>query len=166
MLQAVALVKESGVSGEDDDRMHNARPAFLLLMAAFALPGCAEEARKAVSVTDATVRLPAVPGRPGAAYFTVRGGAEPAQLVAIEADGVQSVEFHESMAEGPMTTMAKLDSIDVPAGADVVFAPGGRHAMLIGIDPAIRPGDEVRLSFRFARGQPVIVEARAEAAGD
>ena len=43
------------------------------------LTGC-EKAE--LSASDAMVRLPAVTGRPGAAYLTIRGGAEATSLPA------------------------------------------------------------------------------------
>ncbi len=32
----------------------------------------------------------------------------------------------------------------IPAGGKVEFKPGGRHAMLFGMNPAIKPGMPVR----------------------
>ena len=137
------------------------------------LPGCGSKKAGDLSVDSAWVRLPAVPGRPGAGYFTLHGSDEPARLLAIESPQAQSIELHESMKghdmpgmAGGAMTMQKLDGVDVPANGTVAFAPNGYHAMIFGIDPAVTPGKQIKLTFRFAKGQPVTVDAKAVAAGD
>jgi periplasmic copper chaperone A len=149
------------------------RLAMLAVSAALLVAGCGARKKEAPSIDHAWVRLPAVPGRPGAAYFRLHGGAEPARLIAIESPQVQSIELHQSMkggtppgAMGGMMEMAKIDGIDLPADGAVEFAPGGYHAMLFGIDPKATPGTKLQLSFRFAKGQPIAVQAKAVGAGD
>ena len=149
------------------------RPVRLatLLTAALLATACGKNEPGALAVDKAWVRLPAVPGRPGAGYFTLHGGATPGRLIAIESPQVQSIELHQSMkmdasdGMGAMT-MAKLDGVDVPAGATVGFAPNGYHAMLFGLDPAVTAGKTLKLSLRFAKGQPISVDAKAVGAGD
>lgn len=156
-----------------------ARPARLpsrsvyrfALAAACALTGaCTHEAPPARGVGNAWVRLPAVPGRPGAAYFTLHAGDAAARLVAVDSARVATVELHETMAGmrdmAGMTGMRPISGVDVPARGSVAFAPGGRHAMLFGIDPQVKPGDLVPLGFRFADGARLVASARAIAAGD
>lgn len=148
------------------------RPASRLAIAAvMALAGaCSREAPPAPGVSGAWLRLPAVAGRPGAAYFTLHGGAAPARLVAVDSARIATIELHESMAGtgdmAGMTGMKPIASVDVPAGGSVAFAPGGRHAMLFGIDARVKPGDPVPLGFRFAGGARLTASARAIAAGD
>jgi copper(I)-binding protein len=136
------------------------RPLLLSAAALIALAGCSKAEPK---VEDATIRLPIVPGRPGAAYFTLVGGAKPDRLLAIETDMAKTVELHESaMADGVMT-MRKLDGVDLPAGGRVVFAPGGNHAMLFDISPVLKQGTKTTLRFRFGSGTVVPVEAETTA---
>jgi copper(I)-binding protein len=117
-------------------------------------------------VTEAWVRLPAVAGQPAAAYFTLHGGNGAAKLVRIESALAAKSEMHQSMAgmQG-MTTMAPLDHVDVPAGGTVTFKPGGNHAMLIGLDPVVKPGTAVPLRFGFADGTTAEAEAKSVGAG-
>jgi periplasmic copper chaperone A len=116
-------------------------------------------------VGEAWARHPAVPGRPGAAYFTIRGGAADDRLVAIRSAVVDRIELHESGMAGGMMTMKPLADVPVPAHATVRFAPGGNHAMLFGIDPRITPGTGIPLAFRFASGKTIEGEAKSVAAG-
>lgn len=141
------------------------RIACVPILAAAALVGCSRGAPETTEVRNPWVRLASVPGRPAAAYFTLAGGTEPSRLVAIESPRVANIELHTMRMEGGMTTMARLDGADVPAEGEVAFAPGGNHAMLFGVDPALKPGDTLALSFRFAKGAPIALDAKVVAAG-
>ncbi len=136
------------------------KSVVLILAMTLALAGCRNPPRsEAPQVADAWVRLPAVPGHPAAAYFTVRGGASEARLARVSSPQVERIELH-----GP--GMRPLGPQTVPAGGELVFAPGGRHAMLFDIDPSVRVGGRVRLTFSFEAEPPVTVEAEVRGAGD
>jgi len=139
---------------------------MMLPLTAVALAACQPAARQDVSVDDAWVRLPPVAGRPGAAYFTIHGGAKADRLVGIDTSKAARVELHESGMENGMMTMRAIAGADVPAGGEVRFAPGGNHAMLFDVAADVKPGGEMPLTFRFASGRTVEVSARAQAAGD
>ncbi len=142
--------------------------SLLVPIALLALAGCHHGAPK-LRADHGWVRLPAVPGRPAAAYLTIHGGPEPARLVAVESTAVGSSELHQSMKTGPsgsVVGMQRLDGLDVPAGGEVSFAPGGNHVMLFGVSPQVKPGQTMRLSVRFEKGQPLTIDARVVSAGD
>ena len=125
-----------------------------------AMAGCAKP--NALSVDGAWVRLPAVAGRPGAAYFTLHGGPADATLIAVRTMSASRGELHESMANG----MRPIGSMVIPAGKKIAFAPGGRHVMLFDVDPRVTPGKPLTLYLVFADGRTLPAEARAVAAGD
>ena len=52
--------------------------------------------------------------------------------------------------------------VTVPA---VPGAPGGKHAMVFGLDPAVRVGDRVPLTFRTEGFAPRTVEAEVRGPG-
>jgi copper(I)-binding protein len=137
-----------------------------LLLAFAAMVGCQKPAPKELAVRDAWVRLAAVPGRPGAAYFTLAGSATPERLIAVESPRIAKVELHAGGMEGGMMTMKPMAGADVPADGEASFAPGGSHAMLFGVDPAIQPGGTLPLAFRFQSGKRLEAEAKVLAAGD
>ncbi len=60
--------------------------------------------------------------------------------------------------------MVPIDG-NFPPGGQMKFEPGGRHAMLFDIDPAVRAGDKIPLTFTFEPAPPVTVEAEVRAAG-
>jgi copper(I)-binding protein len=117
-------------------------------------------------VDGAWVRLPAVAGQPGAAYFTIHGGKADT-LVAVSAPFALRAEMHESMkGDHGMMSMAPIKDVPVPAGGKVAFEPGGRHVMLFSIGPRVKPGDTVPLTLAFAGGRKIEVQAKVAGAGD
>lgn len=143
--------------------------APLAMGAALGLAAChpaAPDTRQAPGVEDAWVRLAPLPDRPAAAYLVIRGGAAPDRLVAISSPKAGRVELHASGIHAGMATMHAIDGVAVPPGGKAALAPGGDHAMLFGVDPAVRPGDPLPLSLRFASGATLTAEARTIAAGD
>jgi copper(I)-binding protein len=134
-------------------------------LAAIALAGCGR-GTEGVGVKDAYVRLPAVAGNPGAAYFTVRGGKTPDRLVSVSSDMAARVELHASRMQAGVMTMAPLDGIDVPADGSVALAPGGAHVMLFGLPATLKKGAEIPFTLRFKSGAVVGLAATAIGPGD
>lgn len=120
----------------------------------------------AVTVEDAVVTLPAVPGRPGAAYFTLRTNRDPTRLVAIASPQAGRIELHETIEEGGVSRMVPLRDKSFAPGRPLVLAPGGRHAMLFDMDPNLRVGSPITLTFRFEPAPPVTVKAEVRGPGD
>ena len=138
---------------------------FAGIVALAALAAC--QARAELGADKAWVRLPAVAGQPGAAYFTIHGGMVPDTLLAVSTPAALRTEMHESMKDDTgMAKMAPLDTVPVPARAQMRFAPGGRHVMLFDIGPNVKPGDKVPLALSFAAGKRIEVQAQVVGAGD
>lgn len=117
-----------------------------------------------VEASDAWVRLPAVSGRPAAAYLMLMGGTMDDALVAAASPAAARIELHSTVAEGGMMRMRPESRLAVPKGAMVMLEPGGWHLMLFGIDPATRVGQKLPLELRFASGAVVRVDATVRAA--
>ena len=133
------------------------------LLVAVAIAGCSQP--RELSVTDAWVRLPAVAGHPAAAYFTLHGGATDATLIDVSTDVAIRAELHETKSVGGAMTMAPLASVAVPARGAVPFAPGGRHVMLFDLNPSVKRGGSMTLTFSFADGLHIQQDAGVIAAG-
>lgn len=139
-----------------------------LLAASFALlalAACHRQGSEKPVVADAWVRLPAVAGRPAAGYFVLKGAQTDDRLLSIDSAVVNKIEMHEEVMDGGVMTMRQMADVPLPKGADVKFEPGGKHAMLFGIDARITPGTAIPLLFTFKSGAKVEVEAKTEAAG-
>jgi periplasmic copper chaperone A len=135
-----------------------------LVAAALLVAGCAQPAELAVA--DAWVRLPAVAGRPGAAYFTLRGGPQGDTLLAVSTPAALRAELHETRDQGGTKSMRPVRDVAVPARGTVEFAPGGRHVMLFDLGPGVKAGTRVPLAFAFAGGKRIEAQAVVVGAGD
>ena len=141
---------------------------MLLAAAAAALMSAscnAPPAEPKVEVENAWVQLPVMPRRPGAAYFTLRSNNDPTKLVGVSSPRVERIELHGTMMEGNMARMRPLENLVFPDDLKLAFTPGGKHAMLFGIDPNVKTGDKIALTFTFEPMAPVTVEAEVRAFG-
>jgi copper(I)-binding protein len=148
---------------------------FIFMLAALALSACARPGK--LSIQDAWAR-PADAGGTSAVYFTLVNASDvPDLLTAARTDAAFAAELHETkpsvvddasgdggmdMGEGEVMQMVPRDSIAVPAGEQVEFAPGGLHVMLIDLQQDLTPGEiiDVTLVFEEAGEVPVQVEVR------
>lgn len=138
---------------------------WAMIAVGLALAGCGP--REGVEVTDAWVRLPAVPGRPAAAYFRIRAHARPAMLVGVESLAAGRAEMHQSMAGGGTMSMKPLTRVAIPADGVATFEPGGRHVMVYDVAAGVKAGGTMPLRLHFAgNATPASVEAKVVGAAD
>jgi len=141
-------------------------PLLAATAAILLLSSCDEAPRTPqVSVENAWVRLPAVKGRPGAAYFTLGNEGAQDRLVSVTSARAERVELHDSMMKDGMMTMAPLEAPMIAAREKLTFEPGGKHVMLFGIAPDAEAGGTIPLTFTFEAAPAITVEARLVAAG-
>lgn len=139
---------------------------FALILPLIALGACQAEPPKAAGVDHAWVRLPAVAGRPGAAYFTLHGGATEDRVMSVASPQAVKAEMHDmTMAGGVMKMQAIEGGLALPAKGEVAFAPSGKHVMLFDISPKATPGTKMTLTFTLSSGQKLETEADVIAAG-
>lgn len=83
----------------------------------------------------------------------VNDGAAPDTLLSASSPAAASVELHESMIMhgpmGPMSHMAAVPALPVPAHGRVALAPNGRHLMLMGLKRPLKRGERVPLTLVF-----------------
>jgi periplasmic copper chaperone A len=140
------------------------RPALLTSLAALMLlNACADPAP--LYVDQAWIGLSPQAGNPSSGYFTVHGGPEAVTLRDVTADGAQRIEMHESMMQGGMMQMKPLDAVEVPAKTTVAFAPGGKHLMIWGINPAVVSAGKMQMTLLFSNGDRILVDAEIRKPG-
>jgi len=116
-------------------------------------------------VRDAWIRH--LPGDlPDAGYFTLHNAARaPARLVGARSPAFGRVMVHRSVRRPDgRTRMLPVARIDVHAGGELRFAPGGYHLMLTRPHHPVRVGDTIPLTLIFADGREVTVSFRVLAA--
>jgi len=124
---------------------------LVILVAAALL--AASAAASELGIASPWIRL--LPGgAPAGGYFTLRNGAQrPVELVGVSSTAYGSVMMHRTTEAGGMARMQPVDRIEVPAGGEVAFAPGGYHLMLMQPARNIAVGDRIPVTLEFADGR-------------
>jgi copper(I)-binding protein len=123
------------------------RPAPVLTLAA-------STATVSVTVSDAWIR--ALPGTlPSGGYFTLRNtGDKPLTLTGAQSPACGMLMLHKSENHGGMNGMSDVTQVQVGAGGEVKFLPGGYHLMCMDAK-ALKPGASVPVTLQFADGAQV-----------
>lgn len=131
--------------------------ALFALLAPLALSACGDPAP--TYIDQAWVRLSPNKETPSAGYFVAHGGDAGGQIRGVLTDYALKVEMHESIDKDGMMTMARIDSVDIPAKGEVAFAPGGKHLMLWGVNDTAVGRGKMQLTFLMANGDRLLVDA-------
>jgi copper(I)-binding protein len=67
-----------------------------------------------------------------AAYSTVTDHGSPDRLISVSTPVAASAELHESINDNGLMKMRRIAAIALEPDKPVVFAPGGKHIMLMG----------------------------------
>jgi periplasmic copper chaperone A len=123
----------------------------------------AGEAKPGVTLSDGQLRLPAVRGNPGAAYFSVANSAASGTVTisSVAIAGATTAEMHETR-DGAMQL---VDRVEIEPGSTIKFAPGGLHVMVFALDPALTAGGTTNLAVTFADGTTAALPLKLVAAG-
>ncbi len=139
--------------------------AVALLIVAMVTGTAPASAEPLGRIGDVTVRLAVVPGRPAAGYFTLTAPGEAVELIRVTSPRAR-VELHDMSVAGGIMRMDALPTVRVAAGQQRRFMPGGAHLMLFDVAAGVRPGTTLPLTFVFADGMAVTIDAAVRAATD
>ena len=86
------------------------------------------------------------------------------KLVEAKFEDAKMVELHETKGDGSggMSMQEKKGGFTIPAGESLDFEPGGDHIMIMGLQKAIKPGEQISLDLVTADGETVEVTAVAK----
>lgn len=77
-----------------------------------------------------------------------------------DADGMGDADHGAGDSDGSkMMTMRPVDGVDVPAGGQVTFEPGGFHVMVMDLNDALAGGDQLPVTLTFERAGDISVTA-------
>lgn len=132
----------------------------LWLVAVVAMPA------QAASLTISNTWFRALPNNlPAAGYFTLKNvGAKPVSLTGADSSACGMLMLHKTERMGGMNHMSMIDSVDVPAGGTLNFAPGGYHLMCMDPTTALKPGGSVSVTLKFADGMALKAEFSVKSA--
>ena len=134
---------------------------FLLFFMFLAFTPLAVAQQGDVQINDLRVSQP-IPGQTmSAGYFQITNHSDRVlTLIGVEANIAERVELHQSMNMNGMNHMRPLQSAHIQPGETLVFEPGGRHLMLIGVQATQAENLTPELTFRFTDGSELIVQAQ------
>ena len=148
--------------------VHSMFAALLVLMASAPFAHAAD-AESENTVSSHAIEFSDVWARPstaatGALYFTMTNkGESDDTLTGVASEVAAKTEVHEMTMTDMVMRMRKAESIAVPAGKSVAFAPGGYHVMLIGLKQPLTAGDEISLTLIFESAGEIALVVPVEA---
>ena len=104
-----------------------------------------------LTVDDATYRAPLTDGGLGVAYFSITSSTAD-RITGVSSPQAERVEIHNSVSKDGLATMERVDSVELPAGQTVAFAPRGLHLMVFSSQPA-EPGATFPIQITFQSGR-------------
>lgn len=136
---------------------------FLLSVCLFALAACAAGSLHAY---EAWAR-PTPRGDIAAVYLLMHNDTlGDDALKGASTDAARVVEMHgnTSMGTGEAESMMMMpvERVELPAGQEVVFEPGGLHLMLIDLQDDLNLGDRFTLVLHFEHGADLEVEVTVD----
>jgi len=135
------------------------RNLFTALLLALLFPAAAYA--DGVTVDHAWSR-PALAGRVGVAYFAITDSGAPDRLIGVASPVAKQAELHATTTENGIKKMRPVDAIAVAPDKPVLFAPGGYHVMLIGLNQSLKIGETFPLTLIFDHAGAVTVTVHVE----
>jgi len=129
---------------------------IVVLMALPALHTAAAQAGEPILAEGAWARA-TPPGQDTAAvYLTIENiGRQGDVLLGAESPAARGASLHATVQNSGILSIRALESVTIPPGATVAFAPGGRHVMLTGLHAPLKAGAAVTLTLNFLKAGPV-----------
>ncbi len=86
----------------------------------------------------------------GAVYLDIANGlGGSVNLIGVSSPLASRAEVHESLLVDGMMKMRKRETLTIPAGEQLSFAPGGLHIMLMGLSAPLTEGEEFQVTLQF-----------------
>lgn len=128
---------------------------FLSLL--LVLAACAPT--RGIEIHDAWMR-PTQQGENGAVYFVIHNHTPtPDEIVGAASDAAAVVEMHESIVtSGDVVQMHEVASVLLESYAEVEFAPGSFHLMLVDLAQEVKAGDEIEVTLKFRDRDDITIQ--------
>ena len=124
--------------------------SLIVLLAALGGAALAEEYRLGdLAVEDPWAREMPPVSATGAAWFRLVNHGAADRIVSVHSAVAERAALHAHEIEDGVAKMRHLPSLEVPAMGELVFEPGARHVMLIGLEDALVAGESFPMTIRF-----------------
>jgi copper(I)-binding protein len=102
----------------------------------------------------------------GAAYMTlINNGTSADRLVGATTPVAGKVQFHKETEDNGVSRMREVHSVDLEAGAKIVFKPGDMHMMIVGLREPLVQGQTFPLALQFEKAGNIEVTIPIESIG-
>ncbi|HEX3497692.1 MAG TPA: copper chaperone PCu(A)C, partial [Stellaceae bacterium] len=91
------------------------------------------------------------------------------RLVAVATPAAAKAELHVTSMDGGVMKMRPIAAVDVKAGAQTEFKPGGMHIMLVGLTAPLKVGQSFPLALTFEKAgkiETIVTVEKPGAMGD
>ncbi|MCG6872513.1 MAG: copper chaperone PCu(A)C [Gammaproteobacteria bacterium] len=127
--------------------------ALLLLLAFLSGPPAFPAGDAGLAVDDAWVREAPPGAMTLAGYLVLRNHSDQKQvLTGASSPDFASIMMHRTEQVDGMARMTHQQTVVIPPGAEVRFAPNGYHLMLMNPKHPLRSGDTLRIRLEFDPG--------------
>lgn len=159
----LSSIKHTMLRAGDESRTLSVKGRLLLFTLLAALGGTASAGEYRLGdlvVIDPWAREMPPVSETGAVWFRVvnHGGAD--QIVSVQSPFAERTELHTHELEDGVAKMRHLPSVEVPAHGNLLFEPGDRHVMLIGLEEALVAGESFTMTIRFAHAGEMNVQVQ------
>lgn len=139
---------------------------LLMMLGVMLLSACSSD-HGGIGIHEAWARS-AMSGETTGVYMIVHNHSdEDDVLIGAFTDIAGAAEIHLSEVNNDVMTMTHIESIDFPAGSEVVFENGGYHIMLVGLKQDLHVGDEFALTLKFEHhGDQTVTVTVKESGGE
>ena len=94
-----------------------------------------------------------------AAYVSIFNQSDKDLVIkSITSNICEVAEIHDTVLEGEVMRMKKVESLNIPARSEFYFQPGSTHIMLMGLNKELKDGTTFKLNFEFRNKQNLNVE--------
>ena len=90
-----------------------------------------------------------VPAQHASGAFMTLSSHDGAKVVGASSPVAAKVEVHEMSMQNGIMVMRPMPDLEVPAGKEVVLAPGSYHIMLMGLKQQLKPGETVPITLQI-----------------
>lgn len=136
------------------------RFAAPILTAILLTGGCASPESPPLQATGVVAYAPLTDGGAGVLYAVLHNpGSEPRTVKTIGSPQFAAVSAHVTQVDQDgVARMEAADELVIPAGGDLVFAPGGLHLMLQNAVAPLPAGAVIAVEFVFDNGSVLRIE--------
>jgi len=139
-----------------------------LLLTFAALLAIAQMAKaNGVEIVEPYARATIGAAKTGVVYLKLINRTQKAdRLRAVSADIAEHAALHVHAMKDDVMTMDEIACLELAAGSEIEFAPGGLHVMLVGLSSPLRQGDHFPLRFTFERAGEIRVDVPVKSSAE